>query len=156
MMFVILKHGHKSTYVQNLHQFLTFQKKGKRDYSYLKLPKTWWKLQEYRILWAMSVEDQYLECHEIEQQSHHNPPSSLMQTILKPTIMKSFALLPTKAFPPHQCKAIFVISALKMTKLIKICVQKSPKFHKLTSCINEYWSKAAMPREIVCPVLLKH
>jgi hypothetical protein len=30
------KHGHKSTYMQNPHQFIAFQKKGKGYYLYLK------------------------------------------------------------------------------------------------------------------------
>ena len=33
---VILEHGHKSTYVQNPHRFIMFQKKGEGDYSDLK------------------------------------------------------------------------------------------------------------------------
>ena len=36
------------------------------------------------ILRAMSVEDQYRECHESKQESHHNPPSSFTRAILKP------------------------------------------------------------------------
>jgi hypothetical protein len=79
----------------------------------------------------------------MNKESYHNPPSSLVQTMLKPTMVKSSILIANQSLPPHKCNTIFVPSAPKMTKLIKTCVQKSPKFHKLTSYTNEYGSKLA-------------
>ena len=74
--------------MQSPYQLVMFQQRGKGDYSYLKqasqiLPAELFKnlMKSARMrnstLRAMSVEDQYRECHENKQESYHNPPSSL-------------------------------------------------------------------------------
>jgi len=122
--------------VQNLHQFLTFQKKTKKRILFkLETSKNLVKAARMRdiILRAMSVEYHIQGGHENDKESHHYPPSSFNANNIKANSVEIIHIVADQSLPPHQCKVVFVTSALKMTKLIKIRVQKSPKFHKLTN-----------------------